>query len=179
MDAAGVHAAFAAAERPRRAGARVSQVDRGRVLLRAAQPIRDRHDELSPTLTLEMGKTLAEARGEVGKAADFFEYYGGLGRAEVGALLAHEDPDVRAWAVHKPLGVVLAITPWNDPLLTPARSSARAGRGQHRRPQAGLRHARDRGRAGTGAARRGLRPGAEHRHRRGAPIGGPSSTTRR
>ena len=43
-------------------------------------------------LTLEMGKTLAEARGEVGKAADFFEYYGGLGRAERGSLLVPREP---------------------------------------------------------------------------------------
>ena len=73
-----------------------------------------------------MGKTLAEASGEVGKAADFFEYYGGLGRAERGSLLSHENPDVMSWTVHEPLGVVLAITPWNDPLLTPARKLAPA-----------------------------------------------------
>jgi len=126
MDAAGVHAAFDAAERAATTWRRVSQVDRGRVLLRAAQLLRDRQDDLSRTLTLEMGKTLAEARGEIGKAADFFEYYGGLGRAERGELLAHENPAVMAWTVHEPLGVVLAITPWNDPLLTPARKLAPA-----------------------------------------------------
>ena len=128
-------------------------------------------DELSRTLTLEMGKTLAEASGEVGKAADFFEYYGGLGRAERGSLLSHENPDVMSWTVHEPLGVVLAITPWNDPLLTPARKLAPAlDRRQHRGPQAGLRHARDRDRAGAGAARRGTAARrAEHRHRRGPP----------
>jgi len=126
MDARGVSAAFEAAERAAAAWRATSQVDRGRVLLRAAHLLRERREELSRTLSLEMGKTLAEAGGEVGKAADFFEYYGGLGRAERGSLLSHENPDVTSWTVHEPLGVVLAITPWNDPLLTPARKLAPA-----------------------------------------------------
>jgi aldehyde dehydrogenase (NAD+) len=126
MDARGVHAAFDSAERAAAAWRDTSQVDRGRVLLRASELLRDRREELARTLTLEMGKTLAEAGGEVGKAADFFEYYGGLGRAERGGLLSHENLDVMSWTVHEPLGVVLAITPWNDPLLTPARKLAPA-----------------------------------------------------
>lgn len=73
-----------------------------------------------------MGKTLREAQGEVDKAADIFEYYGGLGRAEQGEMLSHETPGVIAWTVHGPVGVVLAITPWNDPLLTPAHKIAPA-----------------------------------------------------
>jgi acyl-CoA reductase-like NAD-dependent aldehyde dehydrogenase len=126
MDAQDVCAVFDAAQRATKPWRATSQVDRGRLLLRAAQLLRERRDELSRTLSLEMGKTLAEAYGEVGKAADFFEYYGGLGRAERGILLSHENPDVMAWTVPEPLGVVLAITPWNDPLLTPARKLAPA-----------------------------------------------------
>src|SRR4029450_11399164 len=38
----------------------------------------------------------------------------------------HENPEVISWTVHEPLGVGLAITPWNDPLLTPARKVAPA-----------------------------------------------------
>jgi alpha-ketoglutaric semialdehyde dehydrogenase len=126
MDADAVRSAFDAAERGAKKWRNTSPVDRGRVLLRAAQLLRDRVDDLSRTLTLEMGKTIAEARGEVGKSADFFEYYGGLGRSERGGLLPHESFDVISWTVHEPLGVVLAITPWNDPLLTPARKIAPA-----------------------------------------------------
>jgi aldehyde dehydrogenase (NAD+) len=126
MDARDVHAAFEAAERGAAIWRDTSQVDRGRVLLRAAQLMRDRQDELSRTLTREMGKTLSEANAEVAKAADFLEYYGGLGRSERGIVLSHENSDVISWAVHEPLGVVLAITPWNDPLLTPARKVASA-----------------------------------------------------
>jgi acyl-CoA reductase-like NAD-dependent aldehyde dehydrogenase len=126
MDADAVHAAFEAAARGAAVWRATSEVDRGRILLRTAQLLRERTDELSRVLTREMGKTLAEAAGEVTKAADFFEYYGGLGRSDRGTVLSHENPDVMAWAVHEPLGVVLAVTPWNDPLLTPARKVAPA-----------------------------------------------------
>ena len=182
MDAAGVHAAFEAAERAAATWRDTSQVDRGRVLLRAAQLLRERSDELSRTLTLEMGKTLAEATGEVGKAADFFEYYGGLGRAERGSLLSHENPDVMSWTVHEPRG----RRPRHHALERPpadAGPQARSGadRREQRRAQAGLRHPRHRDRAGPGAQRRGPAAGrAEHRHRRRPQRSVPrSSSTRR
>ncbi|MBS1892971.1 MAG: aldehyde dehydrogenase [Actinobacteria bacterium] len=126
MDAADVEAAFAAAAAGAATWRATSSVDRGRILLRAADLLRERAPEIARVLTREMGKTLAEATAEVGKAADFFEYYGGLGRGARGELIAHERADVTAYTVHEPLGVVLAITPWNDPLLTPARKLAPA-----------------------------------------------------
>jgi acyl-CoA reductase-like NAD-dependent aldehyde dehydrogenase len=126
MTAADVPAVYdTAAEAALEWGA-TSSVSRGRILLRAAELIRERHAEIARVLTREMGKTLAEAGGEVGKTADFFEYFGGIGRGDAGALLAHERADVTAYTLHEPLGVVLAITPWNDPLLTPARKTAPA-----------------------------------------------------
>jgi len=106
--------------------AATSPIARGRTLLRAAQLLRERAEPIAAELTREMGKTLAEARGEVGKSADFFEYCGGLARASQGEQLADERPGVRAWTIREPLGVVLAICPWNDPLLTPARKVAPA-----------------------------------------------------
>jgi alpha-ketoglutaric semialdehyde dehydrogenase len=110
------HAARAAS-----AWARTSAITRGRVLLEAAALLRSRSADVARELTREMGKTLAESLGEVGKSADFLEYCGGLGRAPWGELLADERPATRAWTVREPLGVVLAVCPWNDPLLTPAR----------------------------------------------------------
>jgi aldehyde dehydrogenase (NAD+) len=101
-------------------------VERGRVLLETARLLRSRREEIARDLTAEMGKTSAEALAEVGKAADFFEYYGGLGRRAHGEALPHEARGVRVWTQQEPLGVVLAITPWNDPLLTPARKLAPA-----------------------------------------------------
>ena len=94
---------------------------RGRILLDAAYALRGEGDELARLISAEMGKTLAEARGEAASAADFLEFYGGLGRAPVGEVLPDLRPGVQTVAVREPLGVVLAITPWNDPLVTPAR----------------------------------------------------------
>ncbi|MEA2495474.1 MAG: alpha-ketoglutaric semialdehyde dehydrogenase [Thermoleophilaceae bacterium] len=103
-----------------------SGIARGRVLLETSRLLRDRRAEIARDLTREMGKTLAEAQGEVDKSADFFEYYAGYGRFPQGEVLAHERAGARVWTVHEPVGVVLAITPWNDPLLTPARKVAPA-----------------------------------------------------
>lgn len=100
---------------------RTSPVARGRILLGAAALLRRDIDEIARTLTREMGKTLCEARAETNKAAEFFEYCAALGRAPQGELLADERAGAHAWTVREPVGVVLAICPWNDPLLTPAR----------------------------------------------------------
>jgi acyl-CoA reductase-like NAD-dependent aldehyde dehydrogenase len=96
-------------------------LDRGRVLLRAAGIIRERADEMARDLTREMGKTLAEARAETEAAAAFFEYNGGLARAPLGDVLADRRDDAVAWTRREPIGVVVLITPWNDPMATPAR----------------------------------------------------------
>lgn len=121
VDDAYTHAADASKEWRSASG-----IARGRVLLETARLLRDRRDAIARDLTLEMGKTIAESRGEVDKSADFFEYYAGFGRLPEGEVLAHERDGARAWTMHEPLGVVLAITPWNDPLLTPARKLAPA-----------------------------------------------------
>lgn len=118
--------AYDAAAAAAQVWARTSPISRGRVLLKAAALLRERSEAIAADLTREMGKTLAEARGEVGKTADFFEYCGGLARGSQGELLADEREGVRAWTVREPVGVVLAICPWNDPILTPARKLAPA-----------------------------------------------------
>lgn len=105
---------------------RTNAIERGAVLTRCAAILRERSETIATDLVREMGKTLAEARGEVGKAADFFDYYGGLGRQPFGYLLHDLRPGTTASVRYQPIGVVLAITPWNDPLLTPARKLAPA-----------------------------------------------------
>ncbi len=126
MSAADVDSAYAAAAAAAGPWGGTSSVDRGRVLLETARLLRGRREGIARVLSGEMGKTISEAGTEVDKSADFFEYYGGLGRSARGELLAHERSDVNAYSLHEPLGVVLAITPWNDPLLTPARKLAPA-----------------------------------------------------
>ena len=69
----------------------------------------------------ENGKTLAEARVEVAKTADFLDYYASFARQPLGEMLADARAGTQTSVRIEPVGVVLAITPWNDPLLTPAR----------------------------------------------------------
>jgi acyl-CoA reductase-like NAD-dependent aldehyde dehydrogenase len=99
---------------------------RGAVLLAAATWMREHVSEIAALVSAEMGKTLAEASAEAGRSADFFAYYASLCRSARGELIADSRPGVEAEVRLEPLGVVLAITPWNDPLLTPARKLAPA-----------------------------------------------------
>jgi acyl-CoA reductase-like NAD-dependent aldehyde dehydrogenase len=113
--------AVKAAERAAVVWRATSPTARGAVLLTAARLLRERREQIAPDITREMGKTLAEALAEVAGAANFLEFYGSLGRREQGALLPDGRVAVTAWTRREPIGVVIAITPWNDPLLTPAR----------------------------------------------------------
>ncbi|MFJ2901254.1 aldehyde dehydrogenase family protein [Streptomyces sp. NPDC087212] len=103
---------------------RTSPFERARVLTDAARLIRERVEAIAADVTAENGKTLAEARGETLKAADFLEYYAGLARQGYGTLLHDARPDHRTHTQREPIGVILVISPWNDPLITPARKLA-------------------------------------------------------
>ncbi len=115
----------AAAYRRARAGfagwRRTGPLDRAAVLSRCADLIRAQAEEGAVTLVRENGKTLAEARVEVAKTADFFDYYASFARQPWGELLADGRPGTSTSVRVEPAGVVLAICPWNDPLITPAR----------------------------------------------------------
>ncbi len=121
-----VRIAVEAAQGAARDWREIGIIGRSQVLLDTAALLRTRGDHIARDITRENGKTLAEARGELATAARFFEYFGGLGRAPVGELLADARRGVRGWSTPEPLGVVAIITPWNDPLLTPARKIAPA-----------------------------------------------------
>ena len=96
---------------------------RGAILQRAADLLRQQKDEFARLLTLEMGKLTAEALAEVELSAQIFEYY--VHNAE--RLLAPEvlpvanPQQATAQIVHEPLGVLLAIEPWNFPYYQIAR----------------------------------------------------------
>ncbi|WP_327692550.1 aldehyde dehydrogenase family protein [Streptomyces sp. NBC_00459] len=103
---------------------RTSPFERSRIMTDAARLIRERADAVAADVTAENGKTLAEARGETLKAADFLEYYAGLARQGYGTLLHDVRPNHRTHTQREPIGVILVISPWNDPLITPARKLA-------------------------------------------------------
>lgn len=97
--------------------------ERGRILQNAANILRQNSDAYAKLLTLEMGKLVSEAKAEVELSAKIFEYY--VRHAE--ELLKPErlpvlDPaEGDAILVHEPLGVLLAIEPWNFPYYQIAR----------------------------------------------------------
>jgi aldehyde dehydrogenase (NAD+) len=89
------------------------------VLYRASQIIRQRVDEMARDLTREEGKTLAESKGEVLRAADILNYFAGEGRRMGGETLPAETPNTLLYTSRMPLGVVAIITPWNFPIAIP------------------------------------------------------------
>ena len=98
-----------------------SAQDRSKILKRAADLIRQKSDKLAVTLTLEQGKPLAEARGEVLMAADTFEWFAEEGRRAYGRLIPSAHPLKRSLVLKQGIGVVGTITPWNFPAALPAR----------------------------------------------------------
>ena len=114
-----VRAAIGAAEAAQPAWGGTPGPERGEVLYRAAQIIRRRADELAADLTREEGKTLAESKGEVLRAADILNYYAGEGRRMGGETLPAETRNTLLYTSRIPLGVVAIITPWNFPIAIP------------------------------------------------------------
>jgi acyl-CoA reductase-like NAD-dependent aldehyde dehydrogenase len=121
MSADEVAAAYTRARAGFDAWRRANPLDRAAVMARCADLVRARAEDGAVTLVRENGKTLAEARAEVAKTADFLDYYASFARQPWGEILADARGGTQTTVRYEPVGVVLAITPWNDPLLTPAR----------------------------------------------------------
>lgn len=126
MSADDIGAVYAAAARGAAVWRKTRPLARAQVLRTAAGLVRDRAATIARELVSEMGKTLVEATVEVTKAADFLDYYASLARLPIGVELADARPGVTVSVRNEPVGIVLLITPWNDPLLTPARKLAPA-----------------------------------------------------
>jgi alpha-ketoglutaric semialdehyde dehydrogenase len=121
MTAADIAAAYTRARAGFETWRRTGVLDRAAVLARGADLIRERLQDGATTVVRENGKTLAEARVEVTKTADFLDYYASFARQPWGELLSDARPGTQTSIRVEPIGVVLAICPWNDPLITPAR----------------------------------------------------------
>lgn len=93
---------------------------RGEILYRAGQILVERKEELSREMTREMGKVLAEARGDVQEVIDMTFYAAGEGRRMFGQTTPSELQNKFAMSVRAPLGVVGLITPWNFPMAIPS-----------------------------------------------------------
>src|SRR5665213_537565 len=90
--------------------------DRGRVLFKLAQIVRDRADELAEIETRNSGKPIVESEFDIADVATCFEYYGGLATKIQGDVLPVPDNAI-SLALREPIGVAGQIVPWNYPLL--------------------------------------------------------------
>ena len=92
---------------------------RGEILYRAGEITLRRKDELAREMTREMGKVLAESRGDVQEGIDMTYYIAGEGRRQFGDVVPAELPNKWAMSMRHPVGVVAAITPWTFPFAIP------------------------------------------------------------
>ncbi len=120
-----IDAALDRAAAAQRVWAGVDFTQRAQILRTAAGLLRERVEELALLVTREMGKPLGEARAEVHKCADGLEFYA----EHAPRFLAEEIYDTsadRSWVSYEPVGVVLAVMPWNFPLWQVFRFAAPA-----------------------------------------------------
>ncbi len=93
---------------------------RGEILYQVARILEQRKDELSRLMTREMGKILAETRGDVQEAIDMAYYMGGEGRRLMGYTAPVEMYNKFGMALRDSVGVIGLITPWNFPVAVPS-----------------------------------------------------------
>ena len=100
--------------------------ERSLILRRWYDLILENADDLAVLMTMEQGKPLTEARGEVVFGASFVEWFAEEGRRVYGDTIPQHQPDKRLIVVKEPIGVVAAITPWNFPNAMITRKCAPA-----------------------------------------------------
>ncbi len=93
---------------------------RGEILFKAAELLRQRKEQYARDMTREMGKVIAEARGDVQEAIDMMYFIAGEGRRLYGQTTPSEMPNKFQMSVRVPLGVCGLITPWNFPMAIPS-----------------------------------------------------------
>ncbi|URV29815.1 NAD-dependent succinate-semialdehyde dehydrogenase [Burkholderia gladioli] len=118
--------AIAAAKRAWPAWRALTAKERGARVKRWGELMLEHRDALAELLTREQGKPLAEARGEVGYAASFFEWFGEEAKRMYGDVIPSPKPNSQIVVTKEPVGVVAAITPWNFPLAMITRKAGPA-----------------------------------------------------
>ncbi|BDV26684.1 betaine-aldehyde dehydrogenase [Corynebacterium ulcerans] len=109
--------AIKAARRAFDAGEWAPAVERGKILLKVAEAIRDNKDQLARAESADTGKRLVESELDMADIANAFEYFGTLAQHSAGRVVDPGDPNVRSRIDAEPIGVCGLITPWNYPLL--------------------------------------------------------------
>jgi succinate-semialdehyde dehydrogenase/glutarate-semialdehyde dehydrogenase len=105
---------------------RVSPWERGRILKAAADNLRRDVERVAAVMTREQGKPLHEAREEIHRSADFLEWGGEQARRIAARVIPGRAPGHRIEIEPQPIGVVVALTPWNYPMALAAKKFAGA-----------------------------------------------------
>ncbi len=107
--------ALAAAARAFETWRHSSPMKRSEILRRVGQLSRERAEEIGRNMTLDQGKPLAEAVGEVTACADHADWHAEECRRIYGRVITPRSPEVRQMVLREPIGVCAAFTPWNFP----------------------------------------------------------------
>jgi len=97
--------------------------ERAQIMRRWFDLIMSEQERLARIITAEMGKPLAEARGEIAYGASFIDWFAEEGRRVYGDVVPPNNPDRRILVFKQPVGVTAAITPWNFPSAMFARKA--------------------------------------------------------
>ncbi|CAO3454910.1 Malonate-semialdehyde dehydrogenase [inositol] (EC 1.2.1.18) [Azospirillum argentinense] len=114
-----VESAIAAAEAAFPAWRATPPAKRARVMFRFRQLLEDNADRICAAITREHGKTLEDARGELGRGIENVEYACGIADLLKGEHSKNVGPGIDSWSEFQPLGVVAGITPFNFPAMVP------------------------------------------------------------
>ncbi|AZA10941.1 NAD-dependent succinate-semialdehyde dehydrogenase [Corynebacterium gerontici] len=106
--------------------ARTSPRERSNILRKAFELVTERAEEFATLMTLEMGKPLSEARGEVTYGAEYLRWFSEEAVRDYGRYAPSPEGNLRMLTVKKPVGPCLLITPWNFPLAMATRKVAPA-----------------------------------------------------
>jgi succinate-semialdehyde dehydrogenase/glutarate-semialdehyde dehydrogenase len=108
--------ALAAAEKGFHTWRKISAFDRSKVMRKAADLLRQRADAIAPLMTMEQGKPLPEAKGEVLAGADVIDWFAEEARRAYGRVIPARAEGVYQLVIKEPVGPVAAFTPWNFPI---------------------------------------------------------------
>lgn len=99
---------------------------RAGILMKAADLLEERADQIGQEITREGGKLFGQARGEVMRSAQTLRFYAVEGQTYTGETYPQDDVNMLVYSQPEPLGVVTVITPWNFPISIPSRKIAPA-----------------------------------------------------
>lgn len=117
--------ALEAASKGFRIWSQTAPVERSRVILKAAQLLRERQEDIARSISLELGKPIKQSRLEIIRGCEFFEWDAGEALRLYGRVIPSAK-GIRYTVIRQPIGIVAAFSPWNFPVSQPARKVAGA-----------------------------------------------------